>query len=99
MSRADLLVPEGWRPKINARVTILASADEPAIPGTWRLIDRSAGEPGPWWWAQPADDAARAWATTHPDRITQGCLDVKGLRCVPPGTTPRPATGRSGGRR
>ena len=99
MSRADLLVPEGWRPKINARVSILATADEPAIPGTWRLIDRSNGSPGPWWWAQPIDDDARAWLEANPGRRVQGCLDIKGLRCVPPGTTPRPTSSRTGARR
>jgi hypothetical protein len=99
VSRAELLVPEGWRPRINARVSVLATADEPAIPGAWRLLDRSPGGPGPHWWAQPADDAARAWAQRNPGRIVQGCLEVKGLRCVPPGTRPRPSSTRAGGRR
>jgi hypothetical protein len=98
VSRAELLVPEGWQPTRGARVAILPTRDEPAIPGAWRLIDRSNGGPGPHWWAQPADDDARAWAQRHPARIVQGCLDVKGLRCVPPGTTPRPSSSR-GGRR
>lgn len=61
MSRAEMLVPEGWRPTRGTRVVILPHRDEPVPPsGTWRLIDRSNGAPGAWWWAQPADDAARA---------------------------------------
>ena len=87
MNRADLLVPEGWKPDRNVRVRVLPSADEPAPPaGVWRIVDRSAGEPGPWWWAQPIDDRAREWAAEHPTRIVSGCLDVKGLRLVPPET-------------
>jgi hypothetical protein len=98
VSRADLLVPEGWKPARGARVSVLPHVDEPVPPaGVWRIIDRSAGDPGPHWWAQPHDDAARAWAQAHPSRIVQGCLEVKGLRLVPPGTVPRPKSG--GGRR
>lgn len=90
-----MLVPEGWAPSRGARVTVLPHRDEPVPPaGVWRLLDRSATEPGTWWWAQPADDAARAWAARHPGRIVQTCLDVKGLLLVPPGHTPRPKGGR-----
>lgn len=100
MSRTELLVPEGWKPARGARVSVLPHTDEPVPPaGVWRIIDRSAGEPGPHWWAQPVDDAARAWAAGHPARILQGCLEVKGLRCVPPGHRPRPTSTRAGGRR
>jgi len=87
MSRADLLIPDGWKPGRNVRVTLLPNADDPLpAAGVWRIVDRSAGEPGPHWWAQPHDDAARAWAQRHPGRMVQGCLEVKGLRCAPPGT-------------
>ena len=78
------------------RKVLEAHRDEPVPPaGVWRLIDRSATTPGTWWWAQPADDAARAWAARHPGRIVQSCLDVPGLRLVPPGYKPRPKGGRS----
>lgn len=85
MSRAELLVPEGWKPDRNVRVRVLPHADERTPPaGVWRIVDRSAGGPGPHWWAQPVDDAARAWGAGHPSRLVSGCLEVKGLRCAPP---------------
>lgn len=103
MSRTDLLVPDGWRPERNARVIVLPHRDEPVPPvGVWRIIDRSAGGPGPHWWAQPHDDLARAWAERHRSRIVQGCLEVIGLRLAPPGTQiPIPGVDRkrAGGRR
>ena len=99
MSRADLLVPEGWKPARGARVTVLASRDEPYPPrGVWRIIDRSSSGPGAWWWAVPVDDEARAWADAHPARIVSRCIDLNGLRLVPPGHKPRPVE-RKGGRR
>jgi len=88
VSRADLLVPEGWSPARNVRVIVMPHpVEEPRPPaGVWRIIDRSAGEPGPHWWLQPHDDIARRWAEVHPDRIVQGCVEAKGLRLAPPGT-------------
>lgn len=84
MKRAELLVPDGWKPARNVRVRILPHADEPDPPaGVWRIIDRSSGEPGPHWWALPHDDAAHLWAQGHASRIVSGCLEVKGLRCAP----------------
>lgn len=100
MSRTDLLVPEGWAPRRGAVVVVLPHRDEPVPPsGRWRLIDRSPGEPGPHWWALPIDEAARTWAGKHPSRIVQGCLELKGLRVVPPGHKPRPVDKGKGGRR
>lgn len=82
--RTDLLVPEGWLPRRNARVIVLPHADEPHPPaGVWRVIDRSNGDPGPHWWCQPADDTAREWLARHPKRRVQGCIEVKGLRLAP----------------
>jgi hypothetical protein len=99
VSRAELLVPEGWTPRRGSLVTVLASRDEPYPPrGTWRVFDRSNGEPGPHWWALPVDDEARTWADGHPSRIVSGCLELKGARLVPPGHKPRPAE-RKGARR
>lgn len=99
MSRARLLVPEDWRPTRGTRVEVLPHRDEPVPPaGVWRIIDRSAGDPGPHWWVMAVDEAAQQWAQRHPRRIVQGCLEVKGLRLVPPGYAPRPAE-RKGGRR
>ena len=87
MSRAEQLIPDGWRPARNVRVIVQPHRDEPVPPaGVWRIIDRSAGEPGPHWWIQPHDDTAREWAQQHPARIVQGCLEAKGLRLSPPGT-------------
>lgn len=101
MSRAELLVPEGWAPRRGSVVELLPNRDEPVPPaGAWRIIDRSNTQPGPWWWAQPHDDEARHWAARHSSRIVQGCLDVKGLSCVPPGHVARPPERKSrGGRR
>lgn len=101
MSRSELLVPEGWAPRRGSAVCVLPHRDEPVPPaGVWRIIDRSPTEPGPYWWAQPHDDEARRWAARHGSRIVQGCLDVKGLRLVPPGHVPRPAEHKGrGGRR
>lgn len=85
--RAELLIPEGWKPARNVRVRVLAHRDDNAPPaGVWRIVDRSNGDPGPHWWAQPIDETARRWAEQHPGRITSGCVEVKGLRCVPPET-------------
>jgi len=102
--RTDLLVPEGWKPARNVRVIVLPHTDEPVPPaGVWRIVDRSAGTPGPHWWAQPVDEPAQRWAQRHPGRIVSGCLEIKGLRCVPPGTPmpDRPTSGKrkAGGRR
>jgi hypothetical protein len=101
MSRAELLVPQGWAPRRGSIVEILPHRDEPVPPsGVWRIIERAPDEPGPHWWAQPHDEAARSWAARHPRRIVQGCLVVKGLRLVPPGHAPRPPERKSrGGRR
>jgi hypothetical protein len=98
--RTELLLPDGWKPTRNTRVEVLPDADEPVPPaGVWRIVDRSGGGPGPHWWAQPVDEQARAWAAGHGDRITSGCLEVKGLRCVPPGTPIPTGTTTSKGRR
>lgn len=84
MRRGELLVPDRWKPARNVRVRVLPNPDEPEPPaGVWRILDRSNGEPGPHWWAQPHDDAARRWAQAHPTRIVQSCLEVTGLRCAP----------------
>lgn len=99
--RAELLVPEGWKPDRNVRVRVLPHTDEPHPPaGVWRIVDRSNGDPGPHWWAQPIDDAARRWAELHPARIVSGCTELKGLRCVPPETQlPIPGVTNGKGRR
>lgn len=99
MSRAELLLPDGWRPARNMRVRILPHPDEPQPPaGVWRLLDRSNGFPGPHWWAMPHDDAAHWWVEQHPSRIVSGCLEVKGLRCAPPAVQLE-IPGSRGGRR
>lgn len=91
MSRAELLVPEGWAPRRGAHVSILATKDAPAIPGRWYLFERAPGG----WWAQPNDDSARVWAKRNPNAVTMGCLEVAGRRLVPHGHKPRPpATSR-----
>lgn len=94
MSRADELVPDGWTPKRGIRVIVQPSRDEPAPPaGVWRIIERSNGEPGSWWWVQPVDDTARAWLTANPSRAVQGCTSVRGLLLTPPGTPLRRVEG------
>jgi len=101
MSRAELLIPEGWKPDRNVRVIVIPSRDEPVPPaGVWRIVDRSAGGPGPHWWAQPITDPARKWLERHPDRAISGCLEVKGLLCAPPETQlPIPGTTTKGRKR
>lgn len=89
MSRAELLVPEGWAPRIGSTVAILPHRDDPVpAPGAWRVVDR-APEPSHWW-ITPVDDLARSWADAHPQRVTSRCLAMPSRRLVPPGHRPRP---------
>jgi hypothetical protein len=100
VNRTELLLPHGWKPARNVRVEILPHHDEPVPPaGVWRIVDRSGGAPGPHWWAQPVDERAQRWAAGHAPRIVSGCLEIKGLRCVPPGTVVPTSTTTSKGRR
>jgi hypothetical protein len=86
VTRASLLVPEGWKPRPGIRVEIQATKDAPSPPlGVWRVIDRSPAG----WWLQPADDRARAWAQHWPNALTQGCVEQPGRLLVPPGTAKR----------
>lgn len=82
MTRAELLVPEGWKPRPGIRVQVRPSKDEPSPLGVWRVIDRTPGG----WWLQPSDDRARGWAQHWPNAVTQGCVEVAGKLLVPPGT-------------
>jgi hypothetical protein len=97
--RRDLPIPEGWRPGRNMRVEVHPHEKfDPHPPaGVWRIVDRSPGSPGPHWWMQPHDDVARRWAERNPARIISGCVEVKGLLIVPPGT-PVPARATTGKR-
>ncbi len=84
MSRAELLVPEGWKPKPGARVAVLPSKEVPSPPaGLWRVLDRGPSATG--WWLMPADDKARDWAAKWPNAVTQGCVEAPGCLLVPPG--------------
>jgi hypothetical protein len=86
VNRAELLVPDGWRPARGNRVTVLASKDDPRPPaGVWRVVDRAPAG----WWLIPHDDTAREWARRWPNQVTQGCVEVSGRRLIPPGHTPR----------
>lgn len=83
MSRAELLVPEGWKPKPGARVRVLPSKDVPHPPsGVWRVIDRGPSTNG--WWLMPVDQAAKDWAAHWPNAITQGCIEIAGRLLAPP---------------
>lgn len=83
--RAELLVPDGWKPKPGARCIVQPSKDIPSPPGgVWRVIDRAPSPNA--WWLQPADDDARTWAAKWPNAMTQGCVEVAGRLLVPPGT-------------
>ncbi len=94
--RAELLVPEGWAPRIGSRVTILPHRDDPVpAPGVWRVIDRAPEASS--WWLTPVDDKARDWAAAHPARVVSRCLSIAGRRLVPPGHKPRPKQSHPGG--
>lgn len=83
-ARAELLIPDGWRPKPGTRVSVRSSKDVPHPPGgVWRVIDRGPSPSG--WWLQPADDKAREWAKHWPHQLTQGCVEMSGRLLVPPG--------------
>lgn len=83
MSRAELLIPDGWKPAPGMRVQILTSKDRPLPPaGTWRIIDRGPSTNG--WWLMPANEPARQWASKWPNEMVQGCLEVVGRLLAPP---------------
>jgi hypothetical protein len=84
MNRAELLVPDGWKPKPGARVTVQPSKDMPQPPGgVWKVLDRGPSSNG--WWLMPSDETAKAWAKHWPNQLTQGCIEVNGRLLVPPG--------------
>lgn len=84
MSRADQLLPEGWRPKVGSTVHVEPSKDEPAPPhGVWKVV---SGAPGAgMWWLLPVDDAARTWRDRWPGQVTTGCITRSGRLLIPRG--------------
>lgn len=97
--RGQLVIPDGWQVRRNARVQVLPLQVEGARPGitgrppqvwqplgSWRVIDRSPDVRGVnSWWLQPADEQARVWVYQHPKDTTQGCVTVPGRLIVPDG--------------
>lgn len=90
MSRADALVPEGWKPRVGVTVVVEASKDDPAPPhGTWTVI--SAAPDAGHWWLLPVDPPAREWLARFPgQRHLGGCILRAGRVLLPRGKR-RPA--------
>lgn len=91
MSRADQLLPDGWKPGRHSVVHIEPTKDEPSPPhGLWRCVDRAPGTA--MWWLLPVDDAARTWAARWPGQVTTGCISRKAGTMTPKGyRKPRPS--------
>lgn len=92
MSRADQLLPDGWKPKVGSTVHVEESKDEPAPPhGRWKVISAAPGTGA--WWLLPVDDAAREWLGRFPgQRHPGGCITRSGRHLVPLGfRRPRPS--------
>lgn len=91
MSRAEQLLPDGWKPTRHSVVTIEPTKDDPAPPhGVWRVFDRAPGTGA--WWLLPVDDAAREWAHRFPGQVTTGCISRSGRVLIPRGfRRPRPS--------
>ena len=84
MSRAEQLLPEGWKPSRHSVVTLEATKDEPAPPhGLWRVFDQAPG--AGMWWLMPSDDAASDWARRFPGQMTTGCISRKAGQMIPRG--------------
>lgn len=84
MSRADQLLPDGWKPKVGSVVTVEPSKDEPAPPhGVWKVISAAPGAGQ--WWLLPVDDAAREWKDRWPGQIVTGCTQRSGRVLIPRG--------------
>lgn len=84
MSRAEQLLPEGWKPKRGSVVHVEPSKDDPAPPhGVWKILDRAPGAGS--WWLQPVDDAARDWAGRWPGQVVTGCVQRHGRVLIPKG--------------
>lgn len=84
MSRADQLLPEGWKPTRQSVVHVEPTKDEPAPPhGLWRVFDRAPG--AGCWWLLPVDEAARTWAQRFPGQVVSGCITRKGQQLIPRG--------------
>ena len=84
MSRADQLLPEGWKPRLGSTVHVEASKDEPSPPhGTWKAVSKAPGAGQ--WWLLPVDEAARAWAKHWPGQMTTGHISRTGRVLVPVG--------------
>ena len=80
-SRAERLVPDGWTPRRGYSVAFVDTAESPAPPGRWFVVEQ-APDPG-CWWVKPTDDTARAWLAAHPEQRLMGHLQLDGHRGAP----------------
>lgn len=85
MSRADQVLPEGWKPKVGSTVHVEESKDEPAPPhGRWKVVSAAPGTG--MWWLLPVGEEARAWLEHFPSqRHLGGCITRSGRQLVPLG--------------
>lgn len=86
MSRAEQLIPDGWKPRVGSVVIVEGTKDDPAPPhGVWKVISAAPGAGQ--WWLLPAGDAAREWLERFPgQRHVGGCITRPGRVLLPKGT-------------